>query len=121
MKGQDEGFFLSYPVSIQATDEIVTFSYYHLERKKKWRTTFLFNFNVPANYLKATSEVRIYESIIPFLPRYWKEGLYYIDYNLARNSCNFFSFCLQTQQKNFVSHFSFSKGAITLFARLVKN
>ena len=71
MKSESEGFFISHPEVIDRQDKAVTFSCFHLiiNADKNWQSKELFSFVLPINYIFGTNDQRLYESILPFLPK----------------------------------------------------
>ncbi|MEX0940688.1 MAG: hypothetical protein WDZ41_04980 [Candidatus Babeliales bacterium] len=71
------GFFLEY--FPEYTNDRIYFSYFCIKKDQaNWCVQKLFNFSIPAAYLVDT-EYRLYESILPFLPRYFDEKVYFCD------------------------------------------
>lgn len=93
----DEGFFLEHAPKIDTTATTVTFLYHRLERidKNSWHANHLFSFAIPAMLFDNASDSRLYESILPLLPRVYDSIVYYVDvsdlgmslytYNLVTN------------------------------------
>lgn len=81
MISDHEGFFLEHPSLIDRYDKIIPFMYYHIHKvDDHWITTELFSFSIPAHYLMNNSSSRLYESIMPFLPRLYQDhGFLYMD------------------------------------------
>jgi hypothetical protein len=75
-----EGFFLEYFSKINFDAKTILFWYHHLivDKYGRWHSEPLFSFSIPTYYL-TDSDDRLYESIIPFLPRYHHGCLYYVD------------------------------------------
>jgi hypothetical protein len=74
------GFYIEHMPYINDKAEIIDFICYKIEfnpDQNKWASTKLFNFNVPKKYL--FGDERLYESIMPFLPRAKKSRLYFSD------------------------------------------
>lgn len=81
MISDKEGFFLEYPRKIKTEDETIFFKYHQVvaDTKSFWESKPLFSFSIPMHYLIATDDDRLYESMLPFLPRYYDGDLYYAD------------------------------------------
>ncbi len=107
MISSTEGFVLEYDAYIDTKDETILFSYLHLTKKGiRWHYDQLFSFAIPASLLLADSPTRLYESILPLLPRHINNAIYYAD---ARNEQNINLFRYDftvgtTEQKTFVKN-----------------
>ncbi len=96
MISDHEGFFLKYPQMLSADQKAISFSYYQLTQQNNyWRSQWLFDFCVPTAYLVDGPE-RIYESIVPFIPRYKEKSLYYADYQSYKAEFELFRYDLIT-------------------------
>lgn len=89
------GFFLIYPSKIKAGDATITFSYYQISQNKEWNVEWLFDFSLPKEWL-IDNEKRLYESIIPVLPKYRNEKLYFLD--IYNDTVSFFTYDFSTKQ-----------------------
>lgn len=71
MISEKEGFFIEHPATITKEDTNITFLYHHIYYDSiLWRNEVLFNFTIPVFYFMHNNENCLYESILPFLPRY---------------------------------------------------
>jgi len=77
MISKECGFYVEHMPYINEELEEIHFNVYKLELSDKWLNTRLFQFVIPGQYL--LGENRLYESIIPFLPRVEKTALYFAD------------------------------------------
>jgi hypothetical protein len=75
-----EGFVVEHPAHLDADEDIMTFSYHQIIRDytNRWHKNLLFSFTLPGLLLLNTSESRVYESIIPLLPRVIGNMIYYV-------------------------------------------
>lgn len=79
MISAQEGFVLEYPKSIDNNGPTIQFLYHHIFKEKDcWSKRLLFSFLVPTNLL-LEGEKRLYESIVPLLPRVIKRRVYFVD------------------------------------------
>lgn len=81
MINESEGFFIEHPSTIEKTDSTITFFYHYVYRTNSiWNDKILFNFSIPTHYLVYKDSSRLYESMLPLLPRYVpKYGFLYVD------------------------------------------
>lgn len=83
MVSLDYGYFVSHPIKIKRTDVMVNCEYNALSKQKtgEWSVLRLFCFAIPASLLFVNSETRLYESILPLLPKQYGNHIYYNDIN----------------------------------------
>lgn len=105
MIDQSQGFFLA-QVPIR-NPEVISFDCYALRISENSSPTskiqFLFSFDLPRAYFSTPSGLRLYESILPFLPRYTTEQIYFCSQDLSYASpsdlrVNIYSFDLPTSK-----------------------
>ncbi len=78
MVSDTEGFVVSYPENLLQKNPAVPFEYYRIMRSKEgWEKSHLFTFTIPTSLLAGKD--RLYESILPLLPRICQSGIYYVD------------------------------------------
>ncbi len=71
MVSAEEGFVVGHPALVHKTDSRITFDYYHLFQKDMiWQVERLFSFSIPSPLLFLGSDGRLYESLLPLLPRH---------------------------------------------------
>jgi hypothetical protein len=88
MRSEIEGFVLEHPNKIDKQDKTVVLSVYHLEKKiNTWHKAYLFSFAVPLHLLLPESSSRLYESMLPLLPRCYDSEIYFVD--CAQNKENY--------------------------------
>jgi hypothetical protein len=83
MKSPTEGFCVGYPPQIHMDETILACTYFKIslfdaEGTKKWRVNPLFVFNIPVELLRSGSPCRLYESILPLLPRHLGHHIYFV-------------------------------------------
>lgn len=91
------GFFIKHPALIDKHDPLLACSYYQIHQDgEKWNTKKLFDFALPT-YILFDNELRLYESMLPLIPLYNANHIYYLnaqsenvplrlyDYNLITN------------------------------------
>ena len=89
MRSEYEGFVLEHPNKIDKQDKTIILSVYHLEKKPHaWRKTYLFSFEVPLHLLLPESSSRLYESMLPLLPRYDENEIHFVDCARYKESFN---------------------------------
>jgi len=80
MISEKEGFFLEHSSSVERHDKTIEFSYYRIKMNgNKWECGELFQFSIPAHLILDKSDSRLYESILPLLPKYHRGKLFYVD------------------------------------------
>ncbi len=84
MQNASEGFFLEYR---QNDSDVLDFSCNKITLLDNgWRVEHLFDFSLPIEYLIGSSDKRVYESMVPFLPNYSEgESIYFVDTNEWKN------------------------------------
>jgi len=95
MENTQKGFFIEHPDTVQRTDETMTFSYHSFYKTddEGWKTKKLFEFILPLYLLLPQQDkVRLYESILPFLPFHDQDTIYYSNLSLETNSIDVFSY-----------------------------
>lgn len=104
MISDNEGFVLEYDSYIDEKDDTILFSYLHLTKSgDSWHYNQLFSFSIPTLLLLTNSPTRLYESILPLLPRHINNTIYYVD-SLQQKYLNIFCYDLnhnKIEQKTF--------------------
>jgi hypothetical protein len=78
MISEREGFFIAHPNKISKHERTLHLKYLHLQNiNSEWQYDKLFDFYIPLKYLTKYSDERIYESILPFLPKHEGQKIYY--------------------------------------------
>lgn len=81
MRNEKEGYFLTHPSTVSRNDLHMAFECYHLyiTRNDQWKAQKLFSFKIPLHLLmpQHNKEERLYESMLPLLPLFADDGLYY--------------------------------------------
>ncbi len=79
MLSATQGFVLEHAQKIDSESSTTPFSYHQIIKKGDvWCKNLLFSFSVPTNLL-LEGEQRLYESILPLLPRVNKNKIYFVD------------------------------------------
>jgi hypothetical protein len=84
MKNDQEGFFVRCPSILNKNQNFLNFGVFRLYVSKddnSWHVSLLFSFSLPL-FLIITNKNqlnRLYESIVPLLPKYCGDSLYYVD------------------------------------------
>lgn len=93
MVSQTEGFFISHPESINRQEKNINFSYHRLIKNNNiWQPEILFTFNLPIDYLFGNNNQRLYESILPFLPKHHNNKIYFCNFDSDTKSIDIYSF-----------------------------
>lgn len=77
MVSDTQGFVIEHPQSIKEKKKAVVFSYHHIFKEdEQWKTKELFSFTIPSALLIGSE--RLYESLLPLLPRNIGDRIYFI-------------------------------------------
>lgn len=90
------GIVIEYPQSVNRSDVFIPFTCHALEHiNNEWQTRQLFSFNISAQLLMTGSPQRLYESILPLLPRFdGKETIFFVNTNKFKPGSNINEFRL---------------------------
>ncbi|MFT6765393.1 MAG: hypothetical protein ACJAZS_000270 [Alteromonas naphthalenivorans] len=79
MKNKHKGYFLTHPININKNDEHMTFECYTFSCQQDVQVKKLFDFSIPLHLLMPQRNYpeRLYESILPLLPLYHQDAIYY--------------------------------------------
>ena len=99
MISETEGFFLGHPNKVSKHETIIHLKYFNLKYiDGEWQYKKLFDFNIPLKFLIKCSDERLYESILPFLPRHENNKIYYCSCNSKEdNFTNVFEFDIENR------------------------
>lgn len=79
MISPQEGFFVEHDNIIDSEEKTALFSYYQIIKKgMHWHTQFLFSFAIPTHLFLYHNDQRLFESIMPLLPRKIGDHLYFV-------------------------------------------
>ncbi len=79
MESENQGFFVEYSHEIRK-ESPVTFWYHRLViHGDTWQSYPLFSFTIPSGFLFFDHDMRLYESILPLLPRHAQNNIYFVD------------------------------------------
>jgi len=109
MISDKEGFFLAHPSEVERQDKLLTFDCYFIKKSEKtWNHENIFSFSIPTELLLDVLDARLYESILPLLPKYYNGSIYYVDYYPVKNgNLNIFRYDIALdiiEQKSFGQH-----------------
>ncbi len=80
MINRQEGFYLTHPRIVSKKDTYLLLSYCHIfNREGEWVSEQLFTFYVPTNLFFPGKESRLYEALLPLVPRHAKGAIFYSD------------------------------------------
>ena len=80
MISDKEGFFLEHQVEVERYDKTIIFNYFQIKKgEDEWVCKELFQFSIPAHLILDKSDSRLYESILPLLPKYHDGKLFYLN------------------------------------------
>jgi hypothetical protein len=105
MESAENGYFISYPSQVKKTDRKISCYYYQFQKEKtgKWTYFKLFSFDVPSDML-LTGEKRLYESILPLLPRHIGNSIYYVTIGTEYNQLEVHCYNSVLRQKDCIMH-----------------
>jgi len=106
MISEQEGFVIEHSIHIDKQDKTMLFLFHHIKKgKSDWECTYLFSFEIPLHLLLPESSSRLYESILPLLPKHYGNYIYYVDCSKSeQHMLNIFHYNLisgQHTQKTF--------------------
>jgi len=101
MLSQEEGFVIEHEKNIDAHAHTIHFFYHHLIKKgDHWECSVLFSFEIPTYLTLFNNESRLFESILPLLPRMIDNKIYFVDCSKNRNyNLEPYYYDVLTQQK----------------------
>lgn len=72
MVSETEGYYLEHPGMIDRSDVLIPFTYCTVKKlvDESWIHQQLFKFSLPAHFVLNASDYRLYESLLPLLPRH---------------------------------------------------
>ncbi len=96
MINSNQGFFLEHANLVDRENKCLFFTYWNFFKteQKHWHKEKLFDFSLPIKYLFGSNNERLYESILPFLPKLLNNKIYFCNANESDLSVNIFSFDL---------------------------
>lgn len=104
MENESVGYVLTHDSILDKSATALSLHYYHLEKiDNRWQKKDLFAFRVPLSLLLPDSAGRLYESLLPLLPKRFKDRIYFVDLHDARLSLysyNYHSGTTQLEQAN---------------------
>ncbi len=75
-----EGYVLAHPRALSKKDKRIRFSCHQLTKKEKdWCSKELFSFSIPTQLLFTGNYARLYEALLPLIPLYDVNYIYYVD------------------------------------------
>lgn len=90
MISSTEGFVVEFPEVIHKNDPAICFTYHHVIVQSQWHAEPLFTFSIPTRFLLADSADRLYESVLPFLPRHMNGKIFYSDAHGQNHGLNLY-------------------------------
>jgi len=80
MKSEREGFVVEYTQEITFSSTGILFAYHQIIKKGGlWHKKILFSFTIPSTLLCKDSQNRLYESLLPLMPRIINQTIYFVD------------------------------------------
>lgn len=113
MVNDHEGFFIKHSAISYLDDSTMLFDYNSLKKNAPddtWRVNYLFTFEIPSSLLIQGTDKRLYESMLPLLPRHHENIIYYSSLdNQSRATLAIFSYDLTSgvitkRTKNYTGH-----------------
>lgn len=103
MVSDTRGYALSHPQQVSRCDREISFDYYAIIKKEAgWHKEKLFSFQIPGDLLLLGSPMRLYESLLPLLPRH--QGTTIIYPTVSQNELNLCAYNCITMQTNQLPH-----------------
>lgn len=82
MESSTCGYVLTHASSIEKSDVELPIDYYKISKKGGvWQRQLLFSFIIPLSLLLPESPARLYESLLPLLPKHYNSHIYFVDSN----------------------------------------
>ncbi len=107
MISDKEGFVIEHPPRVNKRDNSITMSYHRIyETGGQWQKDKLFNFTIPTSFLFQGKRKRLYEALLPLLPRHYGSIIFYCD-SQEGNNINIFAFSCRnavSRQITFTMH-----------------
>lgn len=112
------GIVIEYPAFVNRADTFIPFTCHAIERMHdEWQTSELFSFNIPAQLLMTGSSQRLYESVLPLLPRFdEKKSLFFVNTNKFKPGLNVCEFRLDI--RSFLKSFDHEENEGMFFSPL---
>ncbi len=111
MISKEEGFVVEHPLFIESKNEIITFAYHRIRKyvsgssREAWGKERLFSFCIPSQLLITDSSDRLYESLLPLLPKIIGNTIFFVDSSHSTcNSLDLFAYNLATKKINQKTH-----------------
>jgi len=74
-----KGYVITYNPKIKHEQENIDFSVYYITHQSDgWSNTKLFSFMLPLELINGENQYRLFESIVPCLPKWYKNIMYYV-------------------------------------------
>jgi len=87
-----QGFCIQHPPVIDKHDPLLSCTYHRIYKKETtWQMEQIFTFNIPT-YLLFDSQIRLYESMLPLVPQYHNNAIYYVHTESIHEPLNVYSF-----------------------------
>jgi hypothetical protein len=97
--GTDEKFYVLELINVQAHNQncLLLCCCMFSSQNSSWEKTKLFEFRLAKKLLMGTDDQRVFESIYPFLPRYFDDYIFFMDMQNDQDFCQIKSFNTQTK------------------------
>jgi hypothetical protein len=104
MVSDTQGFVIGYPAEVHSREKLITFHYYQLSGSDDaWEKEYLFSFAVPTELLHAKSSERLYESILPLMPRIYEQEIMFVDAAESTGYLSIYRYDRQTHDRQRVT------------------
>ena len=110
MASDRDGYVVEHQDKLMTCSNLAKFSYHRIfNSNDTWKTEELFVFEIPTTFLLFDSGTRLYESLLPLLPKHGKQYVYFSSttQNAFGYHVNIFQYDLQTkriEQKTWAKH-----------------
>lgn len=86
MVSETKGFVLEHEKNKMHDASVLFFSYYQLIKHGIWQKKLLFTFKIPTCLVLEDCQERLFESILPLLPRIINNKIYFVDCSYSHNN-----------------------------------
>lgn len=99
MISKNEGFFIEHPNIVDKQEKFIILTFFYLYKNElEWKSKELFSFKLPIKFIFGANNERLYESILPFLPRYINNKVLYCSSSDENSNVNIYSYDMLTEQ-----------------------
>lgn len=101
MISETEGFVIEHEKDTDTESSCACFIYHHLQQEgATWQSRSLFSFSIPTDLFLNNNDHRLFESILPLLPRLINNKIYFVDYSSSRHNLEPYYYDISTQERH---------------------